>query len=787
VRYAAALATLLALLVVAAFLPCLRNDFVAWDDDQNFLSNAFYRGLGWSQIVWDWTAFHIGVYQPLAWMLLGAEYLVFGLQPWGYHLASVVLHVLDTVVLFVLTVCLLVRCRPDLARQEPRAVVLGAALAVALFAVHPLRTEVVAWASCQPYLPCALFAMLAVLAYLRAFPAGAAARRGWLMAALGLFVAALLSKAVAVSLPAVFLILDVYPLRRLGGGPGRWFGREVRAVWWEKIPFVVLSLIFIGLAVFGRVQVRHLAAEQHRGLSARIVQACYGIAFYALKTVLPWDLTAYYPVPERVVCYEFPFVACIIGTLAVSVGVFLLRRRVPGLLAAWLSYLVILAPNLGLVRSGAQIAADRYSYMATMGAVVVLAAGFCGWAQRGRRAWPAAAGWTAASVAALLGLIVLTRDQCRTWRSTEALWRHALDHGASRSCTAHNHLGLALQNQGRLAEAMAQYTESLRLDPTDVPAHLNRGILLEQQGRFAEAQADYAESLRLDPTNPGVHVNQGMLHERQGRLLDAESEYRESVRLDPALAPAHNNLGAVLEKQGLLDEAQAEYAKSVRLDPANPGAHTNLGALLTKQGRLEEARAEFAESLRLAPTFALARHNLAAVLAALGRLGEARAVLAEGLRLDPNDAAAHYSLAMFQLQQGQFEDALAHLAEVARLSPSNVVAHQARAWTWATCPVARLRDGQRAIAAATRACELSDWKDAVSLATLAAAYAEAGDFAQAVAWQTRAGELLQDERRRAAFRSALRLYEAGQPYREPSVSVRSGPAEGASRDGKTEE
>ena len=222
--HAAVTALLLVLLVVIAFFPCLQNDFVNWDDDQNFLENPFYRGLGWAQLRWDWTSFWLGVYQPLAWMILGAEYVLFGLKPWGYHLTSLILHALNTVVLFLLTVSLLTRCRSRPGPEDPGRMALAAGLASALFAVHPLRTEVVAWASCQPYLPCALFSMLAVLAYLRAFPDGQTPRWRWLLATFALFVAALLSKAVAVTLPAVLLILDVYPLRRLGGGPGRRVG-----------------------------------------------------------------------------------------------------------------------------------------------------------------------------------------------------------------------------------------------------------------------------------------------------------------------------------------------------------------------------------------------------------------------------------------------------------------------------------------------------------------------------------------------------------------------------------
>jgi tetratricopeptide (TPR) repeat protein len=672
------MAVVLVVLVVLAFFPCLRNDFVdSWDDDKNFLNNLSYRGLGWSQLVWDWTSFQLGVYQPLAWMILGAEYLLFGLQPWGYHLASLVLYALDTVVLFVLVLTLLIRCRPGWEKEAPGVLVLAAGLAVALFAVHPLRTEVVAWASCQPYLPCALFAMLTVLAYLRAFPADAAPRRDWFWAAFGLFAAALLSKAVAVSLPLVLLILDVYPLRRLGGGPGRWFGPAVRRVWWEKAPFVALSVLFMGLAVHGRVQEHHLAPVQDFGVAARIAQACYGIGFYVLKALVPWNLTAYYPIPERVVWYELPYVGYIVGTVAVSVAVYLLRRRWPGLLAVWLSYLVILAPNLGLVRIGGQIAADRYSYIAMMGVVVLAAAGLVRvfHLQVARRAWPVAAVGSVASVGVLLTLIVLNWGQCQIWRTSEVLWRHALAHGASRSCIAHNNLGADLARRGRLAEADAEYLESLRLDPTYAPAHVGRGAVLGRQGRLAEAEAEYTESLRLDPTYAPAHLDQGVLFERQGRLLEAEAEYRESLRLDPTFALANNNLGALLEKQGRLAEAQAKYLAILRRNPADAAAHNSLGAVLRKQGQLEDARREFSEVLRLNPGDAEAHNNLGLILLRQGRSEEAGQEFSESVRLNPDFAEVHTNLGVVLKAQGRLDEARAEFAAAVRINPGDAQAH----------------------------------------------------------------------------------------------------------------
>ena len=243
----------LAALTATAFLPALNNGFLAFDDDENFIDNAWFRGLGWTQIRWAWTTFLVGVYQPLAWMLFELEYLFSGLNPRGYHLTSIGLHAAVAVVLFSFIVSILRRCGWPSNYSAPREIhlQLAAALAAVLFAVHPLRVEVVAWASCQPYLPCALFSIFTILAYLRAHdePVGGASwhRRAWSMVTLALFAAALLSKAVAVTLPFVLLAIDVYPLRRFSAGTDV-RNRKV-AILGEKLPFVSLAITFMALAI----------------------------------------------------------------------------------------------------------------------------------------------------------------------------------------------------------------------------------------------------------------------------------------------------------------------------------------------------------------------------------------------------------------------------------------------------------------------------------------------------------------------------------------------------------
>jgi Flp pilus assembly protein TadD len=362
--------------------------------------------------------------------------------------------------------------------------------------------------------------------------------------------------------------------------------------------------------------------------------------------------------------FERVSLLAILATLGVSVSLFLLRRRRPELLAVWLSYLVILAPNSGLVRIGDQIAADRYSYMAMMGGVALAAAGLCRSFEALRRLRPAAVGLTAACLGVLLGLTLLTRAQCRTWRTSEALWTHVLRHGEYRGWVAHNNLGVALSDQGRFAEAVAQYTEGLKIKPDDALARNNLGFALLRLGRLDEAIAWYTAALQIDPN----------------------------------YVKAHYNLGSALRQQGRLDEARAQYAEALRINPGDGDAHISLGMTLRDQGRLDEALAQYAAALRI----------------------------------DLDAAIAHNNCAMI----------------------------------WAAAPEAKYRDGRRAVAAATRACELTHWNSPGFLDTLAAASAEADDFDSAARWQTRAIDLLKDEATKADFRSRLELYQARQPYRE---------------------
>ncbi len=717
---------------------------------------------------WAWTTFLIGVYQPLAWLLFEAQYVFYELDPRGYHLTSLLLHVADAVVLYVLTVTLLVRCQTEfrLASSWPRA--LSAGLATALFATHPLRVEAVAWVSCQPYLPCILFAMLSVLVYLGAFPANSTPRWGLLAGSFFFFLAALLFKAVAVNLPVVLLILDVYPLRRLPDATGRWFGPSARRVLWEKAPFVVLSLVFMGVAIRAREQSPFLVESYE--VSEGIVQACYAVWFYILKTLWPRDLIAFYPLPHGLNWLAFPYGLGILATLGVSVGLFLVRRRWPGLLAAWLIYLVILIPNSGIIRNNSfVIAGDRYSYLAMLGFVPVAAFGFRElWRLSSRISPVVAVGIMAIGLGTLLVVIPTTRNQCRTWLSSGTLWAHVLTHGGNASFLPHNNFGIVLCAQGKYKAAEAHFSEALRLNPDCAEAHNNLALLLLRQRTYGEAETHFAEAIRINPGDAGAHRDLGNLLYTQGRYQEAEAHLTEALRLNPNFADAHINVAMILFRRGRYAEAEAHFTEALRLNPGSTDVHNNLGTVLSRQKRYAEAEAHFTEALRLDPGFVAAHFNLGLVRAEQGKDEAAVAHYTEAIRRHPGYVGAHHNLGNVLCRFGKYEPAAAHYSEAIRLDPGYAEAYNASAMLMAACPEAKFRNGKKAVQFATRGCELTKWKEPRFFNTLAAAQAEAGDFDAAVSSQKRAIEFLADERQKADYRSRLVLYQAKKPYRHGS-------------------
>jgi Flp pilus assembly protein TadD len=659
-----------------AFSPVLNNGFVDLDDRDWILENHSFRGLGWEQIRFAFTTFKGGVYQPLGWLTQSLTYEFFGLDPRGYHLVSLLFHVVNVVLLHLLCVRLVARRTPEVVKRLGAALGWLCVVPVLLYAVHPLRVQTVAWASPQAYLPSITFSLLATLAYLRAHPSNGVFRRSWMIRSSVLIVLAVLMKGSAVVLPFVFLILDAYPLGRLGPECPSW--PAVRKVLIEKGPILVFCLAFTAVAFVGKQLGLDPEVTTQPVLIGRVAQASFGVWFYLAKTAWPFGITAFYPRPESEDFRTPLFAACFAGVVLAVSAAFRLRRRWPWLLAALAAYLVIASPYLGLVRVSVTLASDHYCHAPMMAWVVLGCAGLCRLAER-RWSGPVLLGAGSGALVMACGLMALSSAQCRVWDSNEHLWGHALEH-AGWSSQLHDFMGATLAEEGKFEPAIAEFREALRirphyfeatcdlgaaldqrgetdaaiaylrearrLRPKDAKAHLNLGAALVHQGHVDEAVALYREALELQPNFPNLHFNLGIAHLHQRKVDQAITALTRAVELRPWYTEAYNILGGAFVLQGGLDQAVVQYRKALLLDPENSASRIDLGLTLARQGNSAEAIIQLRQAILRDRQNPEAHRVLAAIFVNMGRLREAAAEFAEVLRLRPDHAEARAFLAM---------------------------------------------------------------------------------------------------------------------------------------------
>jgi tetratricopeptide (TPR) repeat protein len=475
-----------AVVTLAAFLPTLGNGFASWDDALNFLDNPHYRGLGLAQLGWMFTTFHAGHYIPLTWLSLGLDYLLWGMAPAGYHLSSLLLHAATALAFYFLALRLFRLALPP--TTPPSALRWGAALAALIFAVHPLRVESLAWATERRDVLSGLFYVLALLCYVKAATAPEAAPARllprWYGLSLACFAAALLSKSIVVTLPVTLLVLDVYPLRRLGGAAG-W--RPPRP-WLEKLPFFALSAAATVVAFLALLPLGNTRSLGDLGIGARIFLSVYGLAFYVFKTLVPLDLSPLYPLAVHITWWHF---AVVIAATLIAV---LMRRPWPAFTAVWLVYAITLGPVLGFFHNGPQAVADRYTYLACLAWALLLGA-----AAAQPRPWARAV--RALLCAAIIVLCLLTWQQAAVWRSAVTLWSHAASLGSA-GRAAHANLAEALEADGRPREAIPHYLEALRRSAKKASWHARLGRLYARTGDDAAALRHFAAALAEEPGMP---------------------------------------------------------------------------------------------------------------------------------------------------------------------------------------------------------------------------------------------------------------------------------------------
>ena len=804
---------MVAMATALAFLPALANDFVDFDDQTNLVENPSFRGLGPAALGWMFTNLD-GHYLPLTWLSFAVDYQLWGMNPLGYHLTNLVLHVANAGLFYGVSVALL-RLAFAVARGAERpALFTAAGLSAALFALHPLRVESVAWATERRDVLSGLFFLATIWAYLRTHETmpgqSAAPRFAW--RALGFYLLSLLAKPVGMSLPLVLVVLDIYPLRRLRGRPRAWLGREFRVAWIEKLPFVVLGVATAVVEAIAESRIDTFYSLAEYGVSGRVGQAFFALAFYLWRTLVPLDLSPLYQLPVGWQFLRADVLLAAAGVTALTMALVVLRRRWPWALAAWAAYAALLAPVLGIAQAGPHVVADRYSYLATLGWAAVAGGLVLGLAEaehagrvRPGRYCLAVGGVTAIAVV----LAMLTWRQAGIWHDSITLWETAV--AADADCyICKNNLGNALVRAGRADDAAPYFEAALRIQPDDADAYANLGTVAMQQERNDEARRQFEAALRIDPDHPTANTNLARLLINDGKSEEAIPHLETALRKEPMLGVAHTNLGLARMYRGDLDGAERSLRIAVRILPDDAIVHNNLGILLLRRDQREAAIAELQRARELDPSFPEAWFNLGLALSAAPRTDEtttafreAMTALREAIRLRPSYASAHQKLADLLAASGATDEALAHAAEAARLAPEgggatalaiaymeadrprdamNVLrgelardpadgdAASMLAWLLATSRQDELRDGEAALALAERSlgADAGEVPDADRLDTLAAAYAEVGRFADAIATARRAEAAARaagSAELAAEIATRLALYERGRPFR----------------------
>jgi Flp pilus assembly protein TadD len=587
-----AICLLLALLTLAVFWQVGENGFINFDDNTYVTANPqVVSGLTLANVRWALTATAEANWHPLTWLSHMADCTLFGLNPRGHHLASLLFHAANTLLLFGLL-------------QRLTARPWRSACVAALFAIHPLHVESVAWVAERKDVLSTCLMLLSLHAY-----AGYAGRPGWLRygGTLLLFALGLAAKPMLVTLPCVLLLLDAWPLGRLSAaaaaGPGGRFVPIARLVA-EKIPFFLLSAASSLVTMV--VQRQGHSMDVLIPLRDRVANALVAYATYLGKLFWPAKLAIIYPFSFAVPLWQTVGAALLI--ILVSAGAAVLWRRHPYLLVGWLWYLGTLVPVIGLVKVGAQAMADRYTYVPAIGIFLMVVWG----------AAEATAGWRrqgvllgAAGGGALAILSVVCWNYVGVWHDSTTLFGHALSVTRGNYVASYN-LGMALLDGKRYAEAAARFREGLAVNPLQPQAYNALGLALAGEGRLDEAVREYEQGTRISRGYADVYINLGRAQAELGRFEAAVASYGSALEIRPDDPETHFRLGVALAGQGRLAEATERFREAVRLSPGDYKGYYNLGVVLERRGLWDEAAAQYEEALRLRPDFVPARENLAA-------------------------------------------------------------------------------------------------------------------------------------------------------------------------------
>ncbi len=621
----------LVLLCVSVYGRVVQYDFINYDDPAYVSGNRFVRaGLTGAGVSWAFTSMR-EYWIPLTRLTRMMDCQWYGLNAGGHHATNLILHILSTLSLFWVL-------KKMTGERWPSAMV------AALFAVHPLHVESVAWVTERKDVLYGLFWILGAGAYARY--ARTRRQADYALTAV-LFVLGLMSKPMMVTFPLILFCLDLWPLGRIGN-------EDWRSLIREKIPLVLISTVFCVVTMIAQKQEAMRSLVQCP-LTGRIANAMLSYAGYITNMVWPANLAVFYPYSAPPLVSWTSAGACAV-LIVISAAVVKRIRPAPYLLAGWVWYGVTLLPVIGIVQVGWQAMADRYAYIPLIGLFIMAV-----WTGR-----DLAQRWniSRASCAVAAGLVIAALSiaawvQAGYWKDSFTLFGRTLK-VTQNNWLAHHSFGMALAEKGRIPAAVAHYRRSLDIRPEFEKPYNNLGVIAYQQGHYPQAVEYFSSALKYKPQDPEIHNNLGLALERAGMLKEAMVHYCEAIRQEPDHAGALNNLGYALTRCGRIDEALEFLCRAAAIDPESPEVRNNLANALSEKGLFEEAVAQYHEVLRRNPYQADPYYNLGILYGNVGRLDAAAAHYRKALNLTPNDPDAHMNLARILERQGKTGESNVH-------------------------------------------------------------------------------------------------------------------------------
>jgi Flp pilus assembly protein TadD len=747
------------------------NGFFTLDDSVYVQGNTHvFRGLSWDNTHWAFTAFYAGNWHPLTWLSLQADSQFLGTNPWGYHLTNVLLHAANGVLLF-------------LALRLMSGSVGPSAIVAALFAMHPLHVESVAWIAERKDVLSTFFWMATCLAYggyVSNLEQDNSAKKlrlprtvAWYVATLAFFAAGLLAKPMLVTLPCVLLLLDYWPLGRVGTqaqspdqtkalspnianqAPGVSGARRTAFLIAEKIPFLMLVAAVCVLTWRAQRAGDAVRTLDQFSLSSRVACAVWAYCGYLGQALWPVNLGPFYPHPadalgrQDVAIFLRPSItAAAIVLLLTTVIVCVKCRAWPYLFVGWFWYLGTLVPVIGLVQVGLAGKADRYTYIPLVGIFIGVVWAAADVAARRRRAsvWQTILVATTAALI-LLGCFVCTWTQLGYWRDNVVLWDHTLS-VCGRTATAHHNLGLAFLEKARRADSRGRRSD------------------------LAAAEQNFREALRLAPAYTFASHMLALAVEQQGRKQEAAELYRDVTQKQPEWAAPHYELAGVLAALGRRDQAKAEYEETLRRDPNWAPASYDLALLFLDEGKIDEAVDRFNLTIKAGLSTPQIYYALGYSLIRAERFAGAVEPLQQAVAGESRNWRWRCMLGLALAESGDADAAAAQYREAERVKPDWQETLNQEAWLLVTGPNANHHSADKALPLAQQLCRVTHYRDARFLQTLAAAYAEKGDFVHATETARQALDAAGNPQSELARDIATRLrdYESGRRFRRNGES-----------------